>query len=349
MGRKKRGRFRAVIVLPIFVVFCFLVMEGLCRLLQLPQRLREGYYVNIWLVDNDLQKIVNKEDAHMMWAPRPRYRNMDGSVRISAAGFRDKEYRLEKEPGLFRILSLGDSSTFGTKLNLEETYHAQLEERLNRERGAAGIRYEVINGGTTGYTSRQGLALYQVKGHHYAPDIVTAYFGTNDQLARYFLSDKEILDRSGPVWVREVKRSVLHRLALYKTLRGLLFYQRERRQRAAVPRVAIEDYRQNLLDLDAACRENGAQLVLISPAFCSRGEDLRIKGPSIHRYRLVLHELARSHNIPLVELPEMAEDIEGACDGALFQGGDYDHPSRMGHTRLMEALHACLVDHNLLP
>lgn len=103
-----------------------------------------------------------QEDADLLWAPRPGFRgeacHCGTDVRINSLGFRDREYSVQKPPGVFRILCLGDSTTFGHWLPVEKTYSKVLEELLNRIWKSSGMRFEVINAGDR-------LLLGPVRGH----------------------------------------------------------------------------------------------------------------------------------------------------------------------------------------
>jgi len=51
----------------------------------------------------------------------------DFEYRHNSVGFRDGEHAQEKADGVFRILGLGDSFTYGVAAKLEETYLYLLE------------------------------------------------------------------------------------------------------------------------------------------------------------------------------------------------------------------------------
>ena len=56
-------------------------------------------------------------------------------VRYNKHGYRDYEYSLKKPEGIFRVLILGDSQTFGSGIkNLEETWVKKLEAKSQNER-----------------------------------------------------------------------------------------------------------------------------------------------------------------------------------------------------------------------
>jgi len=90
------------------------------------------------------------------------------SYRINSAGFRDKEHTLREKPGSNRIMVIGDSFTFGVRVNLEDTYPKQLEKLLNRRT----IACEVINCGVIGHNMWQHYEMLRNKVLPYDPDLV---------------------------------------------------------------------------------------------------------------------------------------------------------------------------------
>jgi lysophospholipase L1-like esterase len=93
----------------------------------------------------------------------------DRRIEINSHGLRDKEHSWEKPEGSKRLLGIGDSFTFGYRVDLDDTYLKQLEPRLNRY----GNKWEVINAGVTGYSMWQYLAYFNHYGYRYEPDLVT--------------------------------------------------------------------------------------------------------------------------------------------------------------------------------
>jgi len=90
------------------------------------------------------------------------------SYRINSAGFRDTKNTLRKKPGIKRIMVIGDSFTFGVRVNLEDTYPKQLEELLNKSNMAC----EVINCGVIGHNMWQHYEMLRNKVLPYEPDLV---------------------------------------------------------------------------------------------------------------------------------------------------------------------------------
>jgi hypothetical protein len=105
----------------------------------------------------------------------------DVDVVINSQGLRDVERAsYDKPPDTFRILLLGDSYVEGLRVPLEQTFGKVLEAELNA--GApAGLRYEVVNAGVSGWGTDQQLLWLRSEGAKYQPDLILlAFFPGND-------------------------------------------------------------------------------------------------------------------------------------------------------------------------
>lgn len=92
------------------------------------------------------------------------------AFRTNSKGLRDREYELAKPAGAFRVAVIGGSYTMPSGVEIEQAYHSLLEERLNREAGAA--RYEFVNFGVGGYKNENKLATLRHKALAWQPDLV---------------------------------------------------------------------------------------------------------------------------------------------------------------------------------
>ena len=100
-------------------------------------------------------------------------------VRINNLGFRDsRDYDVDKRPGTFRILILGDSVTFGHGSLFETTYPYLLEQRLKAWRSA--VDWQVWNLGVPGYNTRQELRYLEEVAPTFRPDLVIVGVYPND-------------------------------------------------------------------------------------------------------------------------------------------------------------------------
>ena len=93
---------------------------------------------------------------------------MGETYNINSFGFRDTEYEIEKQPATSRIMVIGDSFTFGARVNQEDTYPKQLEKALN----SLNIRCQVINCGVIGHNMWQHYEVLKRKVLPFHPDLV---------------------------------------------------------------------------------------------------------------------------------------------------------------------------------
>jgi lysophospholipase L1-like esterase len=113
--------------------------------------------------------------------PNARYRHASADVdvefRINGQGLRaDRDYPYAKPPGVFRIVSLGDSYTVGYEVEHEETFAQVLE----RELAARGFAVEVLNAGVSGYSTAEQVLYLERELVRYEPDVVLVSFYGND-------------------------------------------------------------------------------------------------------------------------------------------------------------------------
>jgi lysophospholipase L1-like esterase len=125
-------------------------------------------------------------------------------VKLNNAGFRGPDFKTDKKEGVFRIVTLGASSTFGYHARDNQTYPRYLEEALNE---LCSFEVEVINLGIPHLDAAQILALFITEGANLDPDIVTFYEGYNDS--------------SGGEWRKPVEKSYFQRFRTYLRKKSL--------------------------------------------------------------------------------------------------------------------------------
>lgn len=111
-------------------------------------------------------KINNKPD----WIPS----DYTYSVTTNADGLNERfDYPTEKESNVFRIMTIGDSYTYGAYVNTKENYPERLEDILNDNSLCRTERkFEVINLGVGGYDIEYSVVRFKVRGQKYNPDLV---------------------------------------------------------------------------------------------------------------------------------------------------------------------------------
>lgn len=256
-------------------------------------------------------------------------------VTVNTQGFRGTEDIGSRDTSRQRIFLLGDSYTWGSGINDNETYAAQLE-------ALSDGRLDVINGGSPGW----GMFQFQVRLERWidelAPDVVVVFINTADILRQPYANEeqeREFLRRS-------TLRNNIRRISkiITVTVRLLERYrlQRQNRQVAnAVPmnnvggvrpelyeRLLAEDT-SRLSDMVELTRQEGASLVLVAwPQ----------QIPTTDMFLAAMRAFADEHEIQYVDMT------------ATLAEHDYDsytlpmdhHPSALGHRLIAERLLAVL-------
>jgi lysophospholipase L1-like esterase len=121
-------------------------------------------------------------DPKLSFAHRPNSHAflMGVDVQINSQGLRDYEYPLTKPAGVYRIMVLGDSTTFGWGVPLNDTTAKILERSLNAKHLPGYDRVEVLNAGVGNYDTVQEVTYYQTRGRAFHPDLVVLVYFIND-------------------------------------------------------------------------------------------------------------------------------------------------------------------------
>ena len=126
-------------------------------------------------------------------------------IRINNLGMRDtRDYAIEKQPGTFRILLLGDSVAFGHGSIYEHTYAYLLEHRLTSWR--PDVDWQIWNAGVPGYNTSQELAYLERVGSVYKPDLVIVGFHPNDVTSNEIIrhpSAKAVAAADAKNWIKQ--------------------------------------------------------------------------------------------------------------------------------------------------
>lgn len=202
-------------------------------------------------------------------------------IRINAQGFRGKDFSPDKPPGTFRIISMGESSTFGFYARDEYTYPALLERLLAQR--LRGRTVEVINSGIPDANSDNILAMLHQELLRYQPDLLTLYAGYND--AQYVL-DENFLQALAS-WVHAHSATYVAMKRALSALGGPVLHSRwakylpraDRRHVSRQIELHVARYRRNLGQIIDTTRGAGARLIFIKqPVTTSRSPHTRTKG-----------------------------------------------------------------------
>jgi lysophospholipase L1-like esterase len=321
----------------------------------------------------DGAEALHREDDELFFALKP---DLDVEwqgvrVRTNHLGLRSPEVG-PKATGEFRILSLGESTTFGAGVVGDATYSAVLEQQLRNLPGGAAVR--VINAGTSAWSSFQSLKYLELHGLDLQPDLVLFYHEANDFLpssvraatgsddyrdeSRLALTDRQLYESTRlRIYRKLLSTSAIFRALDYYVARrkiddadaasraaAKLFAARLSqvqtpeglRQLALPPRVTPAEREQNLEELLRICRQHGIRLVLIHPSYA-------FSKP----HRCELTEFARREGVPLFDAFPSLHPGDGGGSPTLFL--DAFHPTAAGHAALGRDLARFLVDEKLVP
>jgi lysophospholipase L1-like esterase len=226
---------------------------------------------------DDVKLGVRLEHSERRYGLRPNVRSIKTGVLVgtNSLGFREKEYPVERLPGVPRIAVLGDSYTFGVGVEFSEIFSKQLEAELNRSREA----YEVINFGVIGYNTVMELATFREAAAQFRPDLVIVAYVLNDTerwgasgQAQVGGNNIQSLVNAGHLWLKE--RSMLYSYLSPKI--GAVFGLFNARYAVGQANQTVRSFdegslgwiesRQAILDIANEARMRGARtLVIIFP------------------------------------------------------------------------------------
>lgn len=236
--RSKKPWFWPVYISTTAIVI-LLILEVTARVFQLAPQLPENLGVR---------------DPYLPFKPEPMsaYRVTNAEFRVeyrhNSFGFRDVEHTLIKPQGVFRILALGDSFTYGTGVALEDNFLSRLEVELN-SRSGDHPRIEIIKAGIPRYFPEAERILLEHYGVSYSPDLVLVGFVPNDVLDTHDGIDGVKVTDSGYLVTREAQQTSLlvTKLYIHSHVFRILFASTVGRQR----RITLEGH------MDDIYRPNG--------------------------------------------------------------------------------------------
>ena len=155
-------------------------------------------------------------------------------VKINSQGLRDREHKVAKADGTYRIAILGDSYAEAMQVELERTFWFLLGQKLESCGFAKRKKIETINFGVSGYGTAHQLLTLRTKVWPYQPDMVLlAFFPGNDVRN----NSKALEGETGRAYF-SLKDGKLHLDAAFRD-----DPQFKEKQRMAEERAALQDLR----------------------------------------------------------------------------------------------------------
>lgn len=283
---------------------------------------------------------------------------------VNSLGYRGPEWKKEKEPGVTRIVCLGDSVVLGLRgTTPDASFPRQLEILLNENKRGSVKRFEVLNGGLGSNTSSQALYRLKTEFLDYRADLVIVQVGFND------------MNESNPMvpasyrpggWIK----SVCQRSFLVRTLAGVIFKvvipkmhlspEQAEKRREKFENYTPEPFRSNMMEISKICRERNIRAVFITlslrlntedadrhpqrqdhPPYFAR--DLSLYKTLVRRYNETIQGIGKEMSVPVAD---MAGFWERVPQGSRYFN-DFVHFNDEGYSLYGRELLKKLERHNL--
>jgi lysophospholipase L1-like esterase len=214
--------WRFKIIVPLISVFVTLLVAEFVVRLVLPQN-TDFYDYGRFAKPSTL---IGQETELLPNASNPGYTGV--SVETNSVALRDHEIAIPKPPGTYRVLTIGDSVTFGYGVELDEIYLKVLESEFNAE--SDQTRFEVVNGGLIAGSLSYHYHFLRRSAEALDPDMIMIGLVLND-IKPYadFTLDLEhpVFDVEEPSVARRINtllqdHSHLYQM-VYAKLKGILF------------------------------------------------------------------------------------------------------------------------------
>ena len=250
----------------------------------------------------DLSRIM-QADPDTFWSLRP---NLKGELfapqpngppngfRVSTNELGLRNPPIAEKGNRFRILAIGDSTTFGQYVEDNEAWPAQLQSMLDPD----ARRIEVINAGLIGATSFQGLCYCSKRGFALKPDAIVATYGFNDR-GVWTLSDRVNLTPNARFGIESLFLPLLWKWAPT--------YEKEVKSH---PRVSPGEYLDILVTLADLCKERSIRLYFVLwpiPSQLTGDPDFLCTGPG-KPYQSIMLEAGIRTQTPIIDLRRPLHD-----------------------------------------
>jgi lysophospholipase L1-like esterase len=256
-------------------------------------------------------------DPLLFWRLRPETALSEEGIRVNRLGLRGAEIEADKTPGVFRVLCLGDSVTFGFKVRDAESYPARLQVLLRIDRPV-----EVLNAGVPGYSSLQGARYLKRDLLRLKSDLIVVGFGRNDRWDAVTLPDSRIPTYSPAVFAA---RNWLWRWNTVRLLATLFTHDAAPTTGKRVSRCSPAETAANFAEILRLARSAGARVVFFCP-LQDGTPDMRL--PNFHL----------ANDLPQIEVNRSFADLTHGRSGLFF--ADHDHPTSEGGEFLARAIAA---------
>jgi D-alanyl-lipoteichoic acid acyltransferase DltB (MBOAT superfamily) len=252
-----------------------------------------------------------------------------GTLSTNRWGMRDRDYELRPPPDTVRVAVLGQSYVMGWGVGDGEPFEAQVEDRLNAERRALGLRYELLNFAMPNYSLfQQALIMEGGRVSGFSPDVILVVGHGSDlvNLAPYLLKELQSgrpLDPMLARWATDAgidpgmsRPEVQRRLRPYFPVMG----------RYALDRIKAE-----------ADRLHARPVYALIPQPLDEPES---------EERAALFGAATNSGFTVINMEDVFEPFD---EWSLVLNRADHHPNAEGHRIIADRLYRELIDHAIVP
>lgn len=255
---------------------------------------------------------------------------------IICHGFRTAPFSIEKPVGEYRIIALGESSTYGLYDSYDRSWPYLLEQKLRL--GLDDYKYKVINAGIPGLTTYAIDRLLTADIFRYKPDMIILCSLYNhidiDVLALYNRNNADYFFRLIKTLFYEKSLFVTHIIDFI----GLRLLKLTRNRE--------DKYRYLLTDIVKKCKEKGVDIVVIkqlirSEGFdrkydsrCRRGENVYSTG-KYYDFLKIIDDVCAKYKCTSIDFSDLSPACKGKLDRILV---DNVHLTPYGNELLAETV-----------
>lgn len=270
--------------------------------------------------------------AYLAYAGRPDFKLLEQKpqpleVVHNSMGFAGPETSWEKPEGVYRIVCLGGSSTYGIgPSSTFKNWPVLLEQQLN----SSGLarRVEVLNLGLQGYSTFESQINLSLRGVEFRPDLVLVYHTINDLRCALYpgvVRDNTHWRGIWPVDRPDPLLDTLERSFVFLAGRRYLTDWLETRRdigayvivdfgkyypddfaQPSDPDLGFANFRRNIVSIVATARAHGAEVMLATQAVrmgdFDRFGSRQLQREGFERMTRILGEVANERSVPFCDV-----------------------------------------------
>ncbi len=303
--------------------------------------------------NRELADVVLEPDGEVQWVVKPSTL-ADTPLAVNGLGLRGPEINTAKPHSTVRILCLGDSCTFGARV--EKPYPAILQELCDQR---LDTPVEVLNGGVPGHAAHQGVVMLNRRLAP-DPDIVTVYYGWNDHWRRTEALQGPTIQPPPVTDNILVLRGLRLACSRWLARRDIAKEEADLDMARTELRLPPSHYYAMLDEFATISSNNGIEVIFFTAPYAFNQENLHwmveergwaastTEIPELHkRYIELTRELAKDKNALLLDLAaifrQYADTSPASLSMPLFHA-DGIHPTQEGHRLIANALFDLIKD-----